>query len=71
MWIINITKDEMYCLHDTIYNASGIDMSMTDTINMIEIIPREIIDIGIEWGLCDTVFGDKVFKWIKNSKILG
>ena len=54
-------KSELDCFHDTIFNSSGKDLSYSELSKHFVSLPEDFKNIALIWGLCDTVFKDKVY----------
>lgn len=62
------SEDELDCLHDTVYNSIGKSIEHHGELaNLVHTAPDNIKEIGYEFGLCDTVFSDMMFVWLKQK----
>ena len=60
-------ESELDCLHNTVYNSIGIRLNNDELVNLVYTAPDNIRETGYEFGLCDTVFGDMMFAWLRQS----
>lgn len=57
-------------VHDVIVQLKDIEPSKKAILEVISLIPEEILFIGRQWGYSDTVFGDKIYEWLSNNNCL-
>ena len=61
------SEDELDCLHDTVYNSIGSKLYDNELANLVHNAPNNIKEIAYEFGLCDTVFRDLMFVWLRQE----
>lgn len=69
--IVNILFDEdgdgVGSFHDTVYEATGVSHSNEKLKEIFFTLPKDVQMIALQWGLSDTVFGDKAYVFIKEK----
>ena len=62
-------EEELDCLHDTVYDSIGVSIKHGGELaNLVHTAPDNIKEIAYEFGLCDTVFRDMMFVWLRQNR---
>lgn len=62
-------KYELDVFHDTIYSSTGKSLNYNKLTELVKILPKDILAIGLQWGFSDTEFKDLVHEWIKTINV--
>jgi len=60
-------KNDFASFHTAIIDASDKHLNQEELVEVWNILPNEIKLTAIEWGMSDTVFGDKVYVWAEQN----
>ena len=62
-----LNEDLKDSIHDILVDVNNKVPNENQVIKVIISLPNSILLIGHEWGYYDTVFRDKVYKWMKDN----
>lgn len=62
-------KELKMALHDCYVDTHNNTQPTEEELNfLLATLPKEIVDLALEWGGFDTVVRDKIFEWLLESK---
>ena len=65
---VQLEQEDYNHMHDVIYEALDFEPTNEQIQAIWDELPEHIKGTAIEWGTSDTVFGDKVFTYLKDKK---
>ncbi|AYP68155.1 hypothetical protein PQE75_gp023 [Bacillus phage vB_BcoS-136] len=65
-----VDVDAFNNIHDCYYDVYGFKPTETVIALIYKQLPREIHDLGKQWGWNDTEVGDKVYRWMKDRVVI-
>lgn len=67
---VTIDEHDFACMHDTIIDATHKHLNQEEILEVIQIIPEEILNAAISWGFNDTDFRQQLYQWVIENKTM-
>lgn len=63
----NFTQNEWNHLHDCIFYVTGKKSSQEKLEKFFDLLPENLQNEAIEWGMNDTLWRDNLIKWMESK----
>lgn len=64
---VELEREDLDAMYDVIFDVKNYEPTDTEIKEIWNLLPNDIKGVAIQWGCDDTVFRDKMYKWLENN----
>ena len=64
----NLATQDFPRMHDVVFDATGKSMDHESLMKLFHSLPPAVKQEAYQWGLTDTVFGDRLYEHLESSQ---